>query len=33
MENEVSKIFGLRAVIEAINSEKTISKVFLGTIL
>ena len=29
MENEVSKIFGLRAVIEAINSGKTISKVFL----
>jgi 23S rRNA (guanosine2251-2'-O)-methyltransferase len=29
MENEVSKIFGIRAVIEAINSGKTISKVFL----
>jgi len=29
MENEVSKIFGLRAVIEAINSGKTISKVYL----
>lgn len=29
MENEISKIFGIRAVIEAINSEKTISKVFL----
>ena len=29
MEKEVSKIFGLRAVIEAINSGKTISKVFL----
>ncbi len=29
MENEVSKIFGIRAVIEAINSDKTISKVFL----
>lgn len=29
MENEVSKIFGIRAVIEAINSNKTISKVFL----
>ena len=29
MENEVSKIFGIRAIIEAINSGKTISKVFL----
>jgi 23S rRNA (guanosine2251-2'-O)-methyltransferase len=29
MENEISKIFGIRAVIEAINSGKTISKVFL----
>ena len=29
MENEVSKIFGIRAVIEAINSGKTIAKVFL----
>ena len=29
MEKEVSKIFGIRAVIEAINSGKTISKVFL----
>ena len=29
MENEVSKIFGIRAVIEAINSGKTISKVYL----
>ncbi|SFS60386.1 23S rRNA (guanosine(2251)-2'-O)-methyltransferase RlmB [Lutibacter maritimus] len=29
MENEVSKIFGIRAVIEAINSGKTIGKVFL----
>ena len=29
MENEVSKIFGLRAVIEAINSGKTIGKVYL----
>ena len=29
MENEVSKIFGIRSVIEAINSGKTISKVFL----
>ncbi|PHQ55295.1 MAG: 23S rRNA (guanosine(2251)-2'-O)-methyltransferase RlmB [Lutibacter sp.] len=29
MENKVSKIFGIRAVIEAINSGKTISKVFL----
>ncbi len=29
MENEISKIFGLRAVIEAINSGKTISKVYL----
>ncbi|MFK5957944.1 MAG: 23S rRNA (guanosine(2251)-2'-O)-methyltransferase RlmB [Lutibacter sp.] len=29
MENEVSKIFGIRAVIEAINSGKTISKIFL----
>ncbi|MDP3311834.1 23S rRNA (guanosine(2251)-2'-O)-methyltransferase RlmB [Lutibacter sp.] len=29
MENEVSKMFGIRAVIEAINSGKTISKVFL----
>ena len=29
MENEVTKIFGIRAVIEAINSGKTISKVYL----
>jgi 23S rRNA (guanosine2251-2'-O)-methyltransferase len=29
MENEVSKIFGIRAIIEAINSGKTISKVFI----
>ena len=29
MENEVSKIFGIRAVIEAINSGKTISKIYL----
>lgn len=29
MENEEPKIFGLRAVIEAINSGKTISKVYL----
>ena len=29
MENEVSKIFGIRAVIEAVNSGKTISKVYL----
>ena len=29
MEKEVSKIFGIRAVIEAINSGKTISKVYL----
>jgi 23S rRNA (guanosine2251-2'-O)-methyltransferase len=29
MENEVSKIFGIRAVIEAINAGKTISKVFV----
>lgn len=29
MENEVSKVFGLRTVIEAINSGKTISKVYL----
>ncbi len=29
MENESSKIFGIRAVIEAINSGKTISKVYL----
>ncbi|WP_298367966.1 23S rRNA (guanosine(2251)-2'-O)-methyltransferase RlmB [uncultured Lutibacter sp.] len=29
MENEVSKIFGIRAVIEAIDSGKTISKVYL----
>ncbi|MFD1293549.1 23S rRNA (guanosine(2251)-2'-O)-methyltransferase RlmB [Lutibacter holmesii] len=29
MENEESKIFGIRAVIEAINSGKTISKVYL----
>lgn len=28
-ENSSSKIFGIRAIIEAINSEKTISKVFL----
>jgi 23S rRNA (guanosine2251-2'-O)-methyltransferase len=29
MENEVSKIFGIRAVIEAINAGQTISKVYL----
>ena len=29
MENEISKIFGIRTVIEAINSGKTISKVYL----
>lgn len=29
MEKEVSRIFGLRAVIEAINSGKTISKIYL----
>ena len=29
MEKEVSKIFGIRAVIEAINSGQTISKVYL----
>lgn len=29
MENEISKIFGIRAVIEAINSGKTIAKVYL----
>lgn len=29
MENEESKIFGIRAIIEAINSGKTISKVFI----
>lgn len=29
MENEVSKIFGLRSVIEAIDSGKSISKVYL----
>lgn len=29
MENEAPKIFGIRAVIEAINSGKTISKVYL----
>ncbi|MDX1829987.1 MAG: 23S rRNA (guanosine(2251)-2'-O)-methyltransferase RlmB [Lutibacter sp.] len=29
MENEISKIFGIRAIIEAINAGKTISKVYL----
>lgn len=29
MENQISKIFGIRAVIEAINSGKTISKIYL----
>ncbi|WP_457616145.1 23S rRNA (guanosine(2251)-2'-O)-methyltransferase RlmB [Lutibacter sp.] len=29
MENNISKIFGIRAVIEAIQSKKTISKIFL----
>jgi len=29
MENEQSKIFGIRAVIEAINAGTTISKVYL----
>jgi single-stranded DNA-specific DHH superfamily exonuclease len=29
MENEISKIFGIRAVIEAINAGQTISKVYL----
>ena len=29
MENEVSKIFGIRAIIEAINSAQTISKVYI----
>ncbi|MGK0253969.1 MAG: 23S rRNA (guanosine2251-2'-O)-methyltransferase [Mariniflexile sp.] len=29
MENEVSKIFGIRAVIEAINAGQTISKIYL----
>ena len=29
MENQVSKIFGIRAVIEAINSGKTIGKVYM----
>ena len=29
MENSESKIFGIRAVMEAINAEKTISKVYL----
>ena len=29
MENEISKIFGIRAVIEAINSGKTISKIYI----
>lgn len=29
MEKEISKIFGIRAVIEAINSGKTMSKVYL----
>ncbi len=29
MENKISKIFGIRAVIEAINSGKTISKIYL----
>ena len=29
MEHQISKIFGIRAVIEAINSGKTISKVYL----
>lgn len=29
MENEISKIFGIRAIIEAINAGKTISKIYL----
>ena len=29
MENEISKIFGIRAIIEAINAGQTISKIYL----
>jgi len=29
MDNEITKIFGLRAIIEAINSGKEIEKVYL----